>query len=199
MPEDNKSRRSHLVDIAKMPHPHWASWCALLVSVVTAFVLIWQGWETRSFYRKSLVPLVNPFITDSTLKEELGIFLQNNGGGPGFVTINETLLDNEAISLKEVIDQMQSDGVIEQTSKNKAVRRAKNETFAMHAGRVVPLMVFPTSIVKVDSYDDAVKFQSLIHKRINIKFTVCSVYGECVQLCTAQNCKDAQQLGSASR
>lgn len=193
MPNEFRQTPTPIVRIEKMPPPHWTSFSALAISVITAIGLILQIYETKIFYKQSLAPLVFPYVTDSTHEQQIGIFLKNHGGGPGIVTIKRILFDGKRKSLRNIVVAALRRELIEEDAHTTPLARKPGETFAMENGRTVSLLSFPTSIVDTSNLSKRREFQQFIHQRINIEYEWCSIYGECFEHCTSIDCKMPQE------
>ena len=93
-----------------------------LASIVTAFaalfVAIWQGHETRQFYRKTLTPHIN--IYWSATSDEVGIKFLSNGTGPAKIEKIELMVNGNkynALDCKELataIVALKIEGMVKQ-------------------------------------------------------------------------------------
>ena len=196
MQDSEKTPNTHLVEVTNMPPRDRMSIWALAISILTALVLILHGYETKRFYRNSLLPLVWPFVTDSKSEDNVGIFLINHGAGSGFVTIHEYFLDGQKSTPESIVHEMEKRCFIEQTDDHTAVRRMPGETFPMAGGRRVNVLTFPNSIVHVYGAERQKEFQEFIHDKINVKYQWCSIYGECFSHCTSTSCSKPRKLNS---
>ena len=182
------------VRIVKMPPAHWASFVALGLSILTAIVLIWQGYETRTYYRLTLSPIVTPYVTDSYHEEMVGIFLKNQGPGPGVVTIIGVFLDGNPTRPYDIIQKIAKDGLFNSQSDQVPVHRKCGEEFSMAEDRTVRLLAFPIDLVRSNDLDERRNFQNFIHERIDFKYKWCSVYDKCYSCSTATTCGPPREV-----
>ena len=184
MPEDQTDRRVHLVEIKESAYRYFIPYIALTVSVITAAVLIWQGFETRNHYRKIVSPQVVTYTTNTVQETTWGIFLQNEGVGPALIKLHKMTIDGKNKAPVDILDQVIKEDFIK--PKHPAVRRVMNEELVLKAGAKTPILAFIAIGVNPKKIDE---FERLINKRINLHYRWCSVYNECVEACTALNCK----------
>ncbi len=85
---------------------------SLLVAIVTAYALVWNGCENRKHYRRIVRPMVLPDVTTGKLDEGWGIFLKNEGVGPAEINYNAVTLDGRRISILDVVPQMIKEGIV---------------------------------------------------------------------------------------
>ena len=184
MPEEQNDREVHLVEIKESAYRHFIPYIAIAISVITAAVLIWQGFETRSHYRKIVSPQVVTYTTNTEQEDTWGIFLQNEGGGPALIKLHKMTIDGMEKEPVDILDQMIQEKVINQ--KYPAVLRVMNEELVLKEGAKTPILAF----ISIGVYSQKVdEFEKLINERINLRYRWCSVYDECVESCTALNCK----------
>ena len=184
MPEEQNNREVHLVEIKESAYRHFIPYIALTVSVITATVLIWQGFETRSHYRKIVSPQVVTYTTNAAQENTWGIFLQNEGVGPALIKLHKMTIDGTEKGPVDILEQMIQEDFIKQG--HPAVRRVMNEELVLKEGAKTPILAFIAKGVNPKKIDE---FERLINERINLRYRWCSVYDECVESCTALNCK----------
>ena len=185
MYNDEDSRRVHLVEIRENYYKVIISYIALFVSIVTASVVIWQGFEQRNYYRKVVSPFIIPYTTYTPYEKEWGISLQNEGLGPAVITFHKMTIDNMEKSPEDILDQMIEEDVIEH--KGRTVRRLMGDKPVLKAGSKTPILIFHPLDVNPNKIG---QFGTLINRRINLIYSWCDVYGACQKSCTAFNCEE---------
>ena len=160
------------------------AYTGLIVSVITAVALIYNSWETREHNRRIVTPMVLANISSSSLNEELGIYLKNEGIGPAQINYKEVLLDGRSSSLPEVISQMTKEGLFMPDSEGSYMNLGHASYLGQ--GSKIGILVFAPKSVQKSAFQE---FDRFIHRRINIRYEWCSVYDECRDECTAIGCK----------
>ena len=184
MEENGKNRRIHLVEIREPKHRRFVPYIALAVSIVTAGILIWQGFETRDHYRRVVSPQVLAYTTNAVQNDPWGIFLQNEGAGPAFVKLHRMTIDGVEKDPVDILNQIIAEKIIKDT--NSPIRRLMGENLVLKEGAITPIIAFVPAEVNPDKITD---FQELINHRIDLKYRWCSVYNDCTEACTAHMCK----------
>lgn len=156
---------------------------SLLVAVVTAVALIWNGYISREHYRRIVKPMVIPHITSSPLDEKWGIFLKNEGSGPATVSYDSVTLDGRTSSIPNVLSQMKNEGVVSPTPNVSMLDLNLKSYFK--EGTKNTILAFDPESVEPSALK---KFHDFVHCRINVCYQWCSVYDECEYSCTAKRC-----------
>lgn len=185
MARGNGKDRVLLVKILELPSRGIIAGLAFVISVITALVLVWNGIETRSHYRKIIAPQVMPYITVSPSETEWGIFLRNHGSGPATITLEEMFIDGEVTDPIEVVKQAVQEQIVTWKEELRPVRRLMGEKLFLKEGGESRILVFHPDTVPLGMYR---KFEQFVHDRVDVKYTWCSVYNECQSACTSISC-----------
>ena len=154
---------------------------SLLVAIITACALIWNGHLTRKHYELIVKPMVLAEVTSSPLNGKLGIYLKNEGAGPAEINYKSVTLDGHTVSIFDAASQMLKEGIISSDS-GVSVRDLNTGSYLKEGAEKSILVIDPKSVVQ------AAKFDDFIHCRINISYQWCSLYDECVDSDTAKQC-----------
>lgn len=183
MPNDNKDKRIHYVEVREPRHRKIIPYAALVVSIVTAAILVWHGLETRNHYRQVVAPQVIAYTTNAAQDEHWGIFLQNEGVGPAIVKLHRMTIDGVEKDPVEILNQFAAEDII--GNDHPAVRRLMGERLVLKEGSKSPILVFIAPLVNPNKISE---FERMINERVDLRYTWCSVYDECTEACTAHMC-----------
>ena len=195
-------KKTHFVEIREPLQKQLVPYAALILSVVTVTALIWQGWESRKHFRKSVVPTINTYTTNLPQDPVWGLFLQNQGLGPAKIRLQRLMrcdTDHKAedmtrvkvcdleISPDEVAEDARKFGFIR--SEKAMIRRMMGEEFYLEAGAKTPILAFDRSnIVRKPNEEEIRYFGFLTNEAISLEYRWCSIYDECIEACTAVRC-----------
>ena len=153
----------------------WTSRAGLVVAVLTALILVWEGWENRSHNRLSATQMVLPDVSSSRTSLPLGIYLKNEGLGPATVDFKGVTLDGRPVgSLHVVVEQMKHEEVFK-PGHDPGVGSLKQGTYIGVGSRKTLLAIAPDS-VNAGAWP---KLRGFLQRRIVVHYEACSVYGEC--------------------
>ena len=126
---------------------------SLLVAIVTAYALIWSGYETREHYRKIVRPMVIPYVTSSSLDGRPGIFLKNEGLGSAKINFKRVTLDGDTVSILSVIPQMVAEGIVVSRGKGFVMDLDAGGSYLREGGEKAILVMDSDSVLQIKEFN----------------------------------------------
>ncbi|MXZ47696.1 MAG: hypothetical protein F4Z13_00360 [Candidatus Dadabacteria bacterium] len=145
---------------------------AVIVSIVTAGALIWNGYENRKHYKLIVSPMVDTYISSNLLDDDSGIFIVNKGIGPAKINFKKIFLDGQASTPEKIMQQMIEEGIIYSGTSSSLTF----QTFSLKEGTKQGILRFSYKSVKPSAQR---RFRDFIHCRLDLHYEWCSVYGDC--------------------
>lgn len=160
----------------------WVAWGGLVTAAVTAIAVAWQTYETRNHFRLTVMPMVLPHVSHGHLDEQWGIFLRNVGTGPAHVDYEAVTLDGQSTDMKEIVAAMIREGVLLPKPGLVSYMGLKQGS-SLGAGDTKALLAVHPDAVPPSVSE---QFGVFIHRRIDIRLEVCSVYKDCESVSTKE-------------
>lgn len=145
---------------------------AVIVSIVAAVALVWNGCENRKHYKLIVSPMVDTYISSNLLNDNSGIFIENKGIGPAKINFKRIFLDGQASTPEKVMQQMMEEGIIYSETSSFLTF----QTFSLKEGTKQGILRFSYESVKPSARR---RFRDFIHCRVDLHYEWCSVYGDC--------------------
>jgi hypothetical protein len=149
----------------------------ILISLLALATAIAAQWQTIHHSKLSVRPQVSFLVEDNFGSQNVGLFIENNGLGPGRIERLSVYFDGKPVGAREM------DAIYAKT--RTLYRRTSPQwygseyAFHMKSGERMGVFFSPPSNIKSASI-----FLKLIEDRIFVIGEVCSLYDECHHFCT---------------